>query len=173
MALCSPVVGKLYNRVGPFWLILCGTLLMLVANWELSHIQLEATMLYATVWMTIRYAGIALAFMPVTNAGMSSIPKEKTGHASSVTNWMRQATGALSIGVFSSILAARTSTHQQELSDGAGTAAQQLKEQSMTLGVQDVFLVATVICVVTIPLIFLLKERKRQSSGAVQREIES
>lgn len=155
MALFSPIVGKLYSRIGPFWLIMSGIALLIVSNLELSHITLQASHTYVAAWMTLRYVGIALAFMPVMNAGMSSIPKEKSGHASSVTNWVRQATGALSIGVFSSMLAARSLTHQNEL--GGSSLA---REMGMTLGVQDVFMTATVICVAAIPLTFILKERR-------------
>jgi EmrB/QacA subfamily drug resistance transporter len=169
MALCSPVVGKLYSRTGPFPLIVGGIVLLIVSNWKLSHISLHATHLYVAAWMTIRYVGIALAFMPVMNAGMSSIPKEKSGHASSVTNWVRQATGALSIGVFSSLLAARSITHQKELGGdaSASVSASLIREMGMTMAVQDVFLIAAFICAAAIPLTFALKEKsaKRQSSS--------
>ncbi|MCR8634569.1 MDR family MFS transporter [Paenibacillus radicis (ex Xue et al. 2023)] len=163
MAFLSPIVGKLYAKTGPFWLILGGIALLIISTWELSHISLQATHLYVAVWMTIRYMGIALAFMPVMNAGMSSIPKEKSGHASSVTNWVRQATGALSIGIFSSLLAARSLIHQKELIGGGEASAQFVKEQGMTLGVQDVFMTATIICVLAVPLTFLLKERRKSA----------
>jgi predicted MFS family arabinose efflux permease len=169
MALCSPVVGKLYSRTGPFPLIVGGIVLLIVSNWELSHISLHATHLYVAAWMTIRYVGIALAFMPVMNAGMSSIPKEKSGHASSVTNWVRQATGALSIGIFSSLLASRSITHQKELGGdaSASVSASLIREMGMTMAVQDVFLIAAFICAAAIPLTFALKEKsaKRQSSS--------
>jgi EmrB/QacA subfamily drug resistance transporter len=169
MAMCSPLVGKMYPRIGPFRLIMCGILLLIVSNWELSHIPLQASYMYITSWMTLRYVGIALAFIPVMNSGMSAVPKEKTGHASAVTNWTRQATGALSIGVFSSLLAARSVTHQEELGQAAGASVQYVKELGMTLGVQDVFVAATVICVVAVPLTFILKERRSKQNVWVEQ----
>lgn len=158
MAVMSPVVGRLYPRVGPFWLILAGVVLLSVSTWELAHITLAVTHARIAVLMAVRNAGIALAFMPVTNAGMSAVPRAITGHASSVTNWVRQATGALSIAVFSSLLASRSVAHQKELADGAASAAGSLlKAQGMTMGVQDIFLLATVIGLLAIPLTFLLR----------------
>lgn len=167
MALCSPIVGKLYSRTGPFPLIMGGILLLIVSNWELSHISLHATHVYAAGWMTIRYIGISLAFMPVMNAGMSSISKEKSGHASSVTNWVRQAVGALSIGVFSSLLAARSLAHQKDVGVDASASSSFIRDQGMTLAVQDVFLIAVFICIVAIPLSFILREKrnKRRTVG--------
>ncbi|AIQ12606.1 MDR family MFS transporter [Paenibacillus durus] len=175
MAFLSPVVGKLYTKVGPFWLILSGILLLVISTWELSHLTLAATHVYVASWMTLRYAGIALAFMPVTNAGMSAISKEYTGHASSVTNWVRQATGALAIAIFSSLLAARSVTHLKELTGGGAAGSSLLKAQGMAMGVQDVFLAATLIGVIAIPLTFLLKSRKGVAavvpkSSVVKRE---
>ncbi|KAI7278343.1 hypothetical protein KC345_g6037 [Hortaea werneckii] len=157
MAVMSPVVGKLYSRIGPFWLILSGILLLSISTWELSHITLAITHTRVAMLMALRNVGIALAFMPVTNAGMSAVPKSITGHASSVTNWVRQATGALSIAVFSSLLASRSLAHQKELSGGASAGGALIKAQGMTLGVQDIFLIATVIGLLAIPLTFLLR----------------
>ena len=157
MAVMSPVVGKLYSRIGPFWLILSGIVLLSASTWELSHITLAVTHTRVAMLMALRNVGIALAFMPVTNAGMSAVPKQITGHASSVTNWVRQATGALSIAVFSSLLASRSLAHQKELSGGASAAGALIKAQGMTLGVQDIFLIATVIGLLAIPLTFLLR----------------
>jgi EmrB/QacA subfamily drug resistance transporter len=163
MALCSPIVGKLYSRTGPFPLIMGGVALLIVSNWELSHISLHASHVYVAGWMTIRYVGISLAFMPVMNAGMSSISKERSGHASSVTNWVRQATGALSIGVFSSLLAARSIAHQKEQGGDVSASASFIRDQGMTLAVRDVFLIAVFICIVAIPLTFILKEKRNKN----------
>lgn len=157
MAVMSPIVGKLYSRIGPFWLILGGILLLVGSTWELSRITMATTHAQLSWLMGARNVGIALAFMPVTNFGMSSVPKQITGHGSSVTNWVKQATGALSIAVFSSLLTARALTHQKELRAGAASAGVLIKAQGMTLAVQDVFLIATVIGVVAIPLTFLLR----------------
>ncbi|MEK3675178.1 DHA2 family efflux MFS transporter permease subunit [Paenibacillus sp. FSL R10-2771] len=166
MAVMSPVVGKLYSRIGPFWLILSGILLLSASTWELSHLTLAVTHTRVAMLMALRNVGIALAFMPVTNAGMSAVPKQITGHASSVTNWVRQATGALSIAVFSSLLASRSLAHQQELSGGASAAGALIKAQGMTLGVQDIFLIATVVGLLAIPLTFLLRRGNGKAAAA-------
>ncbi|RLQ96125.1 MDR family MFS transporter [Falsibacillus albus] len=160
MAVSTPIIGKLYDKTGPFWLILCGILLVGFSTFELSHLQMSSSRMYVTSWLTLRYIGIAFAFMPVTNAGMSAIPRENAGHGSSVTNWIRQATGALSIGIFSSILAAKTIQHAKDMR-GDMTA---IKEHAMAMAVDDVFLIASMICAIGIPLTFLLRSKKNSSS---------
>ncbi|WP_245947346.1 MDR family MFS transporter [Bacillus taeanensis] len=172
MAFLSPVVGKLYGKIGPFTLAISGVILLILSTWELSHLTPTSSHLYAAGWMTLRYVGIALAFMPITNAGMSAIPKENSGHASAVTNWIRQATGALSIGIFSAVLAARSILHQEELSNGGMTNNQLAEAHGMTQGINDVFFMATIICVIALPFTFLLKERKKAAPVIIGREVE-
>lgn len=176
MAVMSPVIGKLYTRTGPFWLILGGILLLGASTWELSHVTTATSHTYVSVMMGIRSIGIALAYMPVNNAGMSAVPREITGHASSVTNWVRQATGALSIAIFSSLLTSRSLVHQNELIGGAaGSISSSVKAQAMARGVQDVFLLATVIGLIGIPFTFMIRAGKSSPKPArmLERELRS
>ncbi|WP_433742324.1 MDR family MFS transporter [Falsibacillus pallidus] len=166
MAFSTPIVGKLYSKIGPFPLIMSGVILVGFSTWELSHLSLQSTNLYVAGWMTLRYVGIAFAFMPVTNAGMTAIPKENAGHGSAVTNWIRQATGALSIGVFSSILAARSLTHGMELKEDNLTA--RLAEHAKAMATNDVFLTASIICALGVPLVFLLRKKPQALSTGIK-----
>lgn len=176
MAAMSPVVGKLYTWVGPFWLILGGILLLGASTWELSNVSLATGHTYVSIMMALRSMGIALAYMPVTNAGMSAVPNAITGHASSVTNWVRQATGALSIALFSSLLSFRSLAHQKSLAGGAAESVDSfVKAKAMAMGVQDIFLLATVIGLVGVPLTFMLRSGRRRVEPvpAVEQEIQS
>jgi EmrB/QacA subfamily drug resistance transporter len=153
MALVSSLVGKLYNKIGPFRLILSGVVLMGVSTWALSRLTLTSGTLFITTWIAIRYVGIAMSHMPVTNAGMSSVPSELTGQASAVTNWIRQGTSALSVSIFSAILSSRTLSYGN---DGE-TAV-----RALSLSIQDVFMLGTVLVVIAIPLTFLLRQKKSE-----------
>ncbi|WP_246131976.1 MDR family MFS transporter [Paenibacillus hemerocallicola] len=157
MALVSSLVGKAYNKVGPFRLILSGVVLMGVSTWALSRLTLTSGTLFITTWIAIRYVGIAMSHMPVTNAGMSSVPSELTGQASAVTNWIRQGTSALSVSIFSAILSSRTLSYGN---DGE-TAV-----RALSSSIQDVFMLGTVLVVIAIPLTFLLRQKK---SGKEER----
>ncbi len=156
LAILSFIVGKIYDRVGPFRLILIGVLIMGIATWELSRLSLVSTTLFITLWLAIRYIGISLCNMPVTNAAMAAVPSQFAGHASAVTNWIRQGTAALSVSIFSSILSSRTLTHLRQ-DGGAGT--KHASELALSQSVQDVFIVGTALVVVSIPFLFLLRKK--------------
>lgn len=156
MVLFAPIVGRLYSKVGPVKLILIGVTLMVISTWSLSGLTVTTSHLFITVWMAIRYIGITFANMPVTNAGMSSVPAQESGHASSINNWIKQGMGSFAIGIFSSLLASRTVVHL------AGVINPKEAEQqfAFTWSVDDVFVIATIIVALAIPVTFLLKDKK-------------
>ncbi|MBD2843905.1 DHA2 family efflux MFS transporter permease subunit [Paenibacillus sp. IB182496] len=160
MALVSVFVGKLYGRLGPFPLLLGGTLLMLLATWELSRLDLVTGTAFIATWIAVRYIGIAMSNMPVTNAAMSVVPSAYSGQASALLNWVRQGSSALSISIFSTILASRTAAHLQPVSGPAGDMTEGAARElgAIALGIQDVFLIGTVLVAAAIPLTFLLRK---------------
>jgi len=153
MVLISLAAGRLYGKVGPSRLILIGLLLMGISTWELSHANVATGALFITVWVAIRYIGIGFSNMPVTNAAMSAVPSVNSGHASAVMNWIRQGTSALSISLFSSILSAQTLAHLE--------AGKLSKTVALSLSVQDVFRLGTIIIIASLPLILLLRKPKQ------------
>lgn len=159
MVIFAPISARLYSIIGPVWLCLIDVILMFVATLMLSGLTVTTTHLFITFWMAFRYVGIAFANMTVTNSGMSAVPPEESGHASSINNWIKQGMGSFAIGIFSSILASRTSFHLQ----GVGKVTEVVREKAFTWGVDDVFVVATIIVAVAIPLSFLLKKKKNRS----------
>ena len=111
--------------------------------------------------MIVRYIGVGLATSPIATISMSVIPPEQIGHATSISNWLRQAVSALSIAVFSSILAARTQTHLLELK--GHKIGEDLKQGAFLLASNDTFLVAFVTLVFSIPISFFMFSRKQNN----------
>ena len=52
----------------------------------------------------MRYAGLSLLQMPLTNYGLSSVPPEMSGHASSLYNWGKQVVQVVSTNILTVIL---------------------------------------------------------------------
>ncbi|RKN75853.1 hypothetical protein [Paenibacillus ginsengarvi] len=81
--------------------------------------NMTTSIAFVTIWLMIRYAGIGLCNSPVTNSAMSAVSKEESGQASGVMNWIRQGLAAMSVSIFSSILASRSAAHQAALPPSA------------------------------------------------------
>jgi hypothetical protein len=108
----------------------------------------------------MRNVGIGLSTMPATNSGMSSVPREVSGHASSVNNWIRQGLASLSMGVFASLLTARTTFHAQGIAV-LNPTDKLIPLESFTLAVNDIYKIATIVILVAIPIGFYLKKENK------------
>ncbi|WP_238884050.1 MDR family MFS transporter [Clostridium sp. YIM B02551] len=169
MALIMPLVGKLYNYVGPRILIFTGISLIALGSWEMAHLTMNTASSYIVFWMIVRNIGISLSTMPSTNSGMSAVPREVSGDASSVNNWIRQGLASLSIGIFTSLLTVRTAFHAKSIAVlNPGDKLLQLK--SFTLAVNDIYKISTVIILIAIPISFYLK--KESESKVIIEDIE-
>jgi EmrB/QacA subfamily drug resistance transporter len=166
MALLMPVVGRLYGTLGPNTLMAAGVLMIAGGTYALSRLTPEVPHSYMLVWMVVRNVGIALSMMPASNAGMEQIPRELTGHASSISNWLRNVFGAFSIAIFTSLLST-FATREAEVLVGQGmTDRRHLELFSFVEGINDVYLVATVIALVAVPLSLGIRKQPRVAQAA-------
>ncbi|AGX42772.1 MDR family MFS transporter [Clostridium saccharobutylicum] len=157
MALMMPMVGTLYNRIDPRILIITGICFIALGSYKMSNLTLMTSHSYIIFWMTIRYIGISFSTMPITNSGMVIIPKELSGHASSINNWLRQVSSSLAIGIFSSLLVTRTEYHAN-LFDSSNISYNLIQQKSYTMGINDIYLLSTIIVLIGLPLSFMLKK---------------
>ncbi|MDQ0891109.1 EmrB/QacA subfamily drug resistance transporter [Paenibacillus sp. V4I9] len=174
MAGVMPLVGKLYMRIAPQWLIVSGILLIAVGTLAIGRLDVYVSQWYITLWLTIRYIGISLTIMPLTNVGMEAIPRELSGHASSVNNWIRQVFGSFSIALFTSLIASRLTAHNQALGLDRAAEAQRklLKAEAFMMSSNDVYIVATMIVLVGLPLVWTLFRGKSRNKRLVNHKLQ-
>ncbi|MFC5530395.1 DHA2 family efflux MFS transporter permease subunit [Cohnella yongneupensis] len=152
MALVMPIIGKLYSKVGPRPLMIVGIAMLAVGTLMLSWLSIDISHSYVVIWMTVRNLGIAMVMMPSSNAGMELVPRELSGHASAIMNWTRNVFGSFAIAIFTTILASRGLTHGTNLAVGGATDKHFIEIMSFTMSVNDVYLVATCVAALALPL---------------------
>jgi EmrB/QacA subfamily drug resistance transporter len=158
MALTMPIVGKFYTVIGPRLLMAVGIILVIVGTFALSKLTIDIPYMYILIWMMVRNVGIALAMMPASNAGMEQISPMLSGHASSLSNWLRNLFGSFSIAIFTSLLGTFGSREAAAIMKSGVQDAVQIKLLSFTASVNDVYVVATFIALIALPLIFLIRK---------------
>jgi len=163
MAFAVPFVGKLYGSAGPRVLLLIGIILMAAGTLPLSWLSIDIPHSYILFWMIVRNLGIAFAMMPANNAGMEQIPRQLSGHASSISNWTRNVFGSFAIAIFTSLLASRSATHAGDMVQSGVTDERMIKMLSFTMSVNDVYLIATIIVLVAVPFCFLVPKIRTQT----------
>jgi EmrB/QacA subfamily drug resistance transporter len=159
MALSTLVIGRLYRKMNPIVPLVAGLVMIAAATWELSHLTLTTTFVFVGGWMALRFVGVGISNLPVTDLAMSAVPKELSGHASALANWARQGIGAFSVALFSSYTTWREIRYAEQLSAG-GSPVAQLEELSLTMSINDAFVLAFVVALVALPLSFLLRGKK-------------
>ncbi|WNQ12056.1 DHA2 family efflux MFS transporter permease subunit [Paenibacillus aurantius] len=170
MAICMPIVGKLYSRVGPLILMVIGIALMSIGTLALGWLNVNISHGYIVWWMLVRNVGIAFTTMPASNAGMEQIPVQQSGHASSISNWVRNVMGSFSIAIFTSMLASRTSVHSTELAQQAGGMNPVVTMQAFTMSVNDVYLLATGLVLLALPISLFVRKRKEDPASIGQEQ---
>lgn len=117
MALMMPVSGRLFDKFGVVPLGLTGLSILGVSTYELHRLALDTSNHWLNIVLTVRGFGIGLCMMPLTTVGMSMIPRDKVGSASSVSNVFRQVMGSLGIAVLTTVMTDRQLFHAYRISE--------------------------------------------------------
>jgi len=157
MTLTTTISTRYYALIGPRKLIVAGTVLLVAATWQFRGLTPDTSHGYVMLWMTVRYIGIGLSMTPAMNAGMSSVEQHLSAHASAFINWIRQAGGALALGMMTAYFTSRTLHYGGTPNIGTSTPA---ATAAYMQGLSDVFLLVSLITALGVPLAILLRRAK-------------
>ncbi|MBD3919283.1 multidrug efflux MFS transporter [Paenibacillus sp. PR3] len=167
MALFMPVAGKLYSRLGPLWLTVAGIILILIGSYEMTQLDVGVSHTYIIVWMTVRNIGVSLAAAATGTAGMEEISGALSGDASAVNNWVRNVGGSFAIALFTSLLISHETSHGQTLAASGTQDQATIPLLAYTMSVNDVFMVATIIVAIALPLGLLVRKKRIATPATV------
>ena len=85
-------------------LITIGIICALVGNLGLCNLSLTSNLVFVMCCFGLRFFGISMAQMPLTNYGLSAVPRDLSGHASSMFNWGRQLVQTVSTNILTVLL---------------------------------------------------------------------
>ncbi|OAM73823.1 MFS transporter [Devosia elaeis] len=154
MGLMGPIVGRLYDRVGPRPLLVPGVILVSAVMWALTFVS-QFTPVWAVVagHITLSF-GLALTFTPLFTSSMGSVPMPLYSHASAILGSVQQVAGAAGIALFVAVMSLRT----------AGGIAEGLDQvDALAAGIRAGFLCGAVISVLMVVAAFFVR---RPAGGA-------
>jgi EmrB/QacA subfamily drug resistance transporter len=114
--LIMPVIGRLFDRVGPRPLALTGIVLLAIVSWIFHYLDLSTPTGTIVFWMILRGLTLPLANMPAQTAAMVDIPTELVGRASATTNIIGRVSSSFGIAVLTTLLTKRQALHGAWLS---------------------------------------------------------
>lgn len=153
----SPVMGRLFDKFGPKWLVTIGLAVVAVVLFMYTRIE-PTTSLGVIITMHIfMMIGISMIMMPAQTNGLNQLPPEYYPHGTAIMNTLQQVSGAIGTAVAVSILAAG------QLSFLKGVSNPESPENQLagfTSGVQHAFIFALVLCLLGFVISFFVKRVK-------------
>ncbi|MFZ5633806.1 MAG: DHA2 family efflux MFS transporter permease subunit [Bacillota bacterium] len=116
-AVMMPISGALFDRIGARLITFLGLVIVAWGTWEFKNLSINSTVMYVTVVAAIRSVGMGLAMMPMTTAGMNTIPQQEVGRASALNNVCRQVAASFGIAVLTTVMQSRQTFHFAHLAE--------------------------------------------------------
>jgi EmrB/QacA subfamily drug resistance transporter len=104
MALVMPLAGKLSDRWGGGPLALFGVVVTTVASIPFGLIGAHTSIVWLSVAMLVRGAGIGFAFMPAMAAAFASLERSELAHATPQLNVLQRVGGSIGTAVLAVVL---------------------------------------------------------------------
>lgn len=160
----SPLMGALFDKYGPRWLVIPGLTLVGVVLWFLTGVTTASTLSLIIVLHSCLMLGISMIMMPAQTNGLNQLPQRLYPDGTAIMNTLQQVAGAIGTAVAVSILSKGTDAY---LSTSADPANPSELAKAMTFGSQDAFMFGVIVTVVGLIVAFFLK-RVRVDKDAVR-----
>ena len=157
MGFAGPIVGRLYDRLGPRPLVVPGVSLVALALWGMTAFLTEGAPMWVIIAMHLTLSlGLAITFTPLFTSALGAIQPQRYSYASAAVGTAQQLAGAAGTALFIVIytIAAATATSQ-----GAGEAA------VVTAGTHAAFFAGAIGATALIPLAFLIRRPANELAG--------
>ena len=197
MGALGPIAGKLLDTIGIKPLAIFGIGIMTYATWELSKLNLETPYLHIMGIYVLRSFGMAFIMMPIMTAGMNALPARLISHGNAFFNTMRQLAGSIGTAILVTVMTTQQTNHvaafgdeldktNPVIQDHMRELAQQYGGESGALkvllqyvnklasveGVNDAFIIATVISAIALILSLFLQSKKKAEASAKKANAE-
>ena len=139
----SPVMGGLFDKYGPKWLVRIGIFILLGAMFGFSTITIETSSAFIIAMHIITMIGISMIMMPAQTNGLNQLPRELYPDGTAIMNTLQQVAGAIGTAVAISIMSSGLESFTPE--DPANPLNPLL---AFTAGVQDAFIFAIIMAII-------------------------
>jgi EmrB/QacA subfamily drug resistance transporter len=104
MGMLMPIAGRVYDRIGPRWLVVIGLVITAVGAYRLRTLAIDTPRGHVMWLLVVLGVGLGMAMMPIFTSGMAALPVAQSNVASVFNNVVRNAAGAFGIAVLTAIL---------------------------------------------------------------------
>ncbi|CAM4244958.1 DHA2 family lincomycin resistance protein-like MFS transporter [Paenibacillus endophyticus] len=150
----SPIMGGLFDKFGPKWLVIPGLAIVAAVLWFFSGITTASTIALIIVLHSCLMIGISMVWMPAQTNGLNQLPRELYPDGTAIMNTLQQVAGAIGTAVAVSIMTAGMNNFMKDVADPTDPANAPL---AMTAGIQNAFIFAMVVAIVGLIVALFIK----------------
>ncbi|QDY89591.1 DHA2 family efflux MFS transporter permease subunit [Arthrobacter sp. UKPF54-2] len=148
MGLLGPVIGRIFDKVGPLPLTVTGSALMVLSLWQFSGLDAQTPVAWIIALHVTLSLGLAMLFTPAFTTGLNPLPPHLYSHGSAIMSTLQQVAGAAGTALLVSIFAV--------VSAGSGVVA----------GMHAAFLTAAAIALAAVVLSVLMRKTEGAAGPA-------
>lgn len=152
--LLSPVMGGLFDRFGPKWLVIIGFVIITGTMFGFTSITMETSSAFIVGMHIFMMIGVSMVMMPAQTNGLNQLPRELYPDGTAIMNTLQQVSGAIGTAVAISILSSGAEKYMSTVTDPENPINQLL---AFTEGVKNAFVFAIILGVIGLGLSFFLK----------------
>jgi EmrB/QacA subfamily drug resistance transporter len=199
MAVLMPIAGIFSDKSSPRLMVIAGIVVMGISMFMYWNLDITTSITGIIIPTVVRSLGMALLNAPIIVAMMNSIPKQKIGMATSMVSILLQVGGSLGIAIFGTMQLNRATFHLNAVTETVtnlnlwtGGIASQAHNAGLTyansmavangvlirnvyqaatvMSYQDVFIIAGILILLSIPLAFLLPTKTIAPKGTAVKK---
>ncbi len=153
----SPIMGGLFDKFGPKWLVIPGLVIVAAVLWFFSGITTASTLALIIVLHSCLMIGISMVWMPAQTNGLNQLPRELYPDGTAIMNTLQQVAGAIGTALAVSIMTAGSKKFMEGVDNVADPANIPL---ALTAGIQNAFIFAMVVAIIGLVVAFFIKRVK-------------
>jgi DHA2 family lincomycin resistance protein-like MFS transporter len=151
MGLLAPIVGRIYDRVGPTVLLIVGSSIVSADLWAMRMLDENSSFLWVLAAHVALSIGLALLFTPLFTASLGSLKPELYSHGSAIVGTVQQLAGAAGTALFVTVMSAQAATL---MASGASS------ESATAAGIRVAFTYGAIISLFAIPAAFFVRKQR-------------
>ena len=162
MAIMSPIAGRMFDRYGIKWIGILGAVLMVGTTAAYTNLTYTTGILFLAGIYIVRSFGLTFLIMPLTTAGLNSLPNKLHGDGTAMQNTLQAIAAAIGTAVMTTIMTTQTNLFvSKEVANTAGgnPTPEQLSiisSDGLLHGVNFAFMGATAFAVIGLISMILL-----------------
>jgi len=155
--LLSPVMGRLFDKYGPKWLVIPGLVIVAIDLWLFSGLTTTSTTGFIIALHILLMIGISMVMMPAQTNGLNQLPKEYYPDGTAIMNTLQQVSGAIGTAIGVSIMSAGQHDYLSKVDNPQDPVH---IPAALTAGIQDGFLFALGAAIIALIIAFFIKRVK-------------